>query len=127
MLWTITLFISVPKLCALVILPYIYFKVGKALRLKDPDQSLKIERQQIETSNILDFTEGFKLIYVWMNAYISFIKDLIMLRKPIKNFGQATGLLVLSIAANKFGDSALLWSYVFFLLIPPLIRSREAH
>ena len=49
-----------------------------------------------------------------------------MLRKPIKNFVQATSLLVLSVVANKFGDLALMWAYVFFLLIPPLIRSRDA-
>ena len=115
-----------PKLLALVIVSYIYFQIGKALRLKDPDQSLKSLRLSVETSNILDFTEGFKLIYIVMNSYINFLRELIMLRKPIKNFGQATILFLLSIAANKFGDLALLWAYLFFLLIPPLVRGREA-
>ena len=65
------------------------------------------------------------MIYTMLNTYIKFISELILLRQPIKNFGQGVGLLLLSIVANKFGDLALLWALLFFVLIPPLLRNQE--
>lgn len=104
---------------------YVYRKVFRALLRGEPDQSFKEERQSIEESSLFDFTEGFKMIYTMLNIYITFISELILLRKPIKNFGQALGLLLLSVVANKFGDMALAWALLFFVLIPPLLRTPD--
>ncbi len=65
------------------------------------------------------------MIYTLLNIYITFISEIILLRKPIKNFGQAIGLLLLSVVANKLGDLALVWALLFFVLIPPLLRTPD--
>ena len=81
------MFISVSRLIAIPVMIYVYQKVLRALLRGEPNESFRDERQSIEVSNLLDFTEGFKLIYTTLNAYISFISELILLRQPIKNFG----------------------------------------
>ena len=119
------MFISIPRLIAIPFVIYVYRKVLRALFRGEPDQSFKEERQSIEESSLFDFTEGFKMIYTMLNIYLTFIGELILLRKPIKNFGQALGLLLLSVVANKLGDLALAWALLFFVLIPPLLRTPD--
>ena len=125
LLFVLNWFIRIPKLLAIIVMPYIYIKVLKALFRRAPEQSLKEERQAIESSNLLNFTEVFKMIYKFLNAYTNFIRELILLKQPIKNFVQTIGLLVLSIFASKMGDWLVVWSYLFFLLIPPLLNRKK--
>jgi hypothetical protein len=116
--FAINMYISLTKMLTLLVLPLAYYYLLKQL-LKESDRGrLHAEwRQSIELREKNRVFVVYPIFYKYINSGVSRLREIIMLRNPLKSFASLVALLIGSFVANKLGDWMLFWCLVWLRLL----------